>query len=159
MENDYDKKEEDDDYKSYLIRRGKIKKLASKKKDKDLLICEVEHSGTIYKHKKVSLLGKEILNYNKNSILDKKDISDLAKLNISGVNVITALINDENSINEIKDLLGDKIPKIFARIETSEAFYNFVKIINKCDGIIIDHELISTKIPINDVKIIFYFNL
>lgn len=146
-------KEEDDILKTYLNRRKHIRSSNNsfRKKQKNLLICEVENPGTLILHKKVFLLGKEFQEEKEDSNLDKKDIFDLDKISSLGVNIITARINNEKVIDEIKEFLGDKEIKIFARIETSEAICNFDSIIEKCDGIIIDHGFISTKIPYEDV--------
>ena len=81
-----------------------------------------------------------------------KDISDMENICNLGVNIITSQINNENVLKELKDLLGETKTKIFARIETNEAIVNFDSIIEKCDGIIIDHGFISTSIPYEDVK-------
>jgi pyruvate kinase len=96
-------------------------------------------------------LGKEFQVEKYSSKLDVKDITDLEKINDLGVNIITTQINNESTIDELKELLGEKQMKIFARIETSEAICNFDSIIERCDGIIIDHGFISTKIPYEDV--------
>lgn len=83
--------------------------------------------------------------------MDVKDITDLEKINDLDINIITTQINHESTFCELKELLGDKPIKIFARIETSEAICNFDSILEKSDGIIIDHGFISTKIPYEDV--------
>lgn len=109
-------------------------------------------------NKKVFLLEKEFRVSNEGSNLDKKDIFDLEKLNTLGVNIVATHISNDKTFDELKELLGDKQMKIFARIETSDAICNIDTIVEKCDGIIIDHGFISTKISYEDVnKNIKYF--
>lgn len=127
-----------------------------KNKKKNLIICQVENPGTLILNKKVFLLGKEFREEKDDPNLDKKDIFDLEKLNMLGINLIATHISNEKAFEEFRELLGDKQMKIFARIETSEAICNIDSIINKCDGIIIDHGFISTRISYEDVKILNY---
>ncbi len=134
-----------------MEKRNRIKGKIDKKKEKNLIKCEAENSGTIYLHKKIFLFGKELNNINCESRLDMKDINDLNNICSLGINIISSQINNENTIYELRDILGETKIKLFARIETSEAFLNFDTIIDKCDGIIIDHGFISTKIPYEDV--------
>jgi len=43
-----------------LEKRKKIKGKSNRKKEKNLIKCEAENSGTIFLHKKLFLLGKEL---------------------------------------------------------------------------------------------------
>lgn len=115
-----------------------------------MLLCEVDHSGIIYLHKKVFLIEKEIISEMGVNPIGVKDIVDIHKSMKFGIKIITALVNNESNIDEIHDLVGEREDKdllIFARIETSEAICNFDSILEKCDGIVFHHGILSSKIP------------
>jgi pyruvate kinase len=118
-----------------------------------MILCEVNHSGSIYLNKKVFILDKEIVSELGSDPIGVKDIVDINKIISCGINIITALVNSAENVEEIKSLAGhDTI--FFARIETSEAIYNFDSILERSDGIIIQQGLLSSKIPYEDLCLI-----
>ena len=120
-----------------------------------MVLCEVDHAGTIYLHKKVFVLEKEIVSNNCNSPLGVKDIIDISKAVELGINIFSALVNNASNIEEIKELITDLTSfKLLARIETSEAIYNFDSILEKADGIVLHHGLLSSKIPYEDLCLV-----
>ncbi len=121
-----------------------------------MILCEVDHSGSIHLYKKLFLLEKEIVSELGANPIGVKDIVDIHKTMNLGINIIAALVNNVDNILEIKELVGDKVHDllIFARIETSEAIYNFDSILEKSDGIIIQQGLLSSKIPYEDLCLI-----
>jgi hypothetical protein len=141
---------------NYKIKRERIiNSAASSKKNMNMIICEAQHNGTIRLHKKLFLLDKEIVSEMGISPIGIKDIIDINKVPELGINIVTALVNNSDDIDEIRELFGEyqERMKIFARIETSESMYKFDSILEKSDGIIINHGLISSKIPYEEVKI------
>lgn len=143
----------------YKRKREKLRSIASiaslsSKNKKNMIICEVDHAGIIHKYKKVFLLEKEIVSSVGSNPIGVKDIVDIHKTQKLGIHILTALVNTSENIDEIRELVGEgsKDLRIFARIETSEAIYNFDSILEKCDGIVIHHGLISSKIPYEDVQ-------
>ncbi len=152
------KSTDDDNYMVYHRKRQKIKSSISsynQKSTDNMLLCEVNHAGSIHLHRKVFLLGKEVVTEMDSKTIGVKDIVDLSHSLKLGVNIITVLVNNANNIEELKELAGDfENLKIFARIETSEAIYNFDSILEMSDGIVIQHGLLSTKIPHEDLCLI-----
>ncbi len=152
------KSTDDDNYMVYHKKRQKIRSSISSYNHKcsdNMLVCEVSHAGSIHLHKKVFLLGKEILSEIDGKTIGVKDIVDLSHSIKLGVNIITVLVNNAGNIEELKEIAGDvENLKIYARIETSEAIYNFDSILEKSDGIVIQHGLLSTKIPHEDLCLI-----
>jgi pyruvate kinase len=142
----------EDEYK--LKRERIINSAASSKKSMNMVVCEAQHNGTIMLHKKVFLLDKEIVSEMGVSPIGVKDIIDINKVAELGIHIVTALVNNPENIDEIREILGDnsKNVKIFSRIETSESMYKFDSILEKSDGIIINHGLISSKIPYEEVS-------
>ena len=99
-----------------MEKRKKIKGKSKRKKEKNLIKCEAENSGTIFLNKKIFLLGTELSDKDCESRLDRKEISDLVNICNLGVNIITSQINNENALNELKDILGEMKVNIFGRI-------------------------------------------
>jgi pyruvate kinase len=122
----------------------------------NMVICEAQHTGTIRLHKKMFLLDREIVSEMGASPIGVKDIIDINKIAELGIHIVTALVNNQENIEEIREILGtnSKDVKIFARIETSESMYKFDSILEKSDGIIINHGLISSKIPFEELCLV-----
>jgi hypothetical protein len=143
---------------SYFQKREKLRgsMVSTGEKMNNMILCEVLNPGIIHLYKKLFVLEKEITNelgLSTNPIC-AKDIVDLSASNKLGVNIIMAVVNNVNNIKELREISGDENLKIFARIETSEAIYNFDSILNKADGVIIQHGLLSSKIPYEDVTLL-----
>lgn len=125
-------------------------------KPNNMIICEASQSGIIHKNKKVFLLGKDLVSSIGCNPVGVKDIVDIHKSQEYGINIITALVNNASNVIEIKDLLNSDTEHlyIFARIETSEAIYNFDSILEEADGIILDHGLLSSKISYEELCLV-----
>ncbi len=152
-------KSTEDDNRYYIEKREKIRSsIASSNNNKvnNMILCEVDHSGSLHIYKKLFLLGKEIVSEMGVNPIGVKDIVDIHKAMNLGINIITALVNNSENIQEIRELVGEKVSDllIFARIETSEAIYNFDSILEKSDGIILQQGLLSSKIPYEDLCLI-----
>lgn len=147
----------DPERQNYWNKRSKIRSSGSSNgsKENNLIVCEADYNGTIYKHKKVFLLNKEIISElgSNTNIIGVKDIIDISKIPVLHINIITVLVNNGKNVDEIKELLAEegKHVKIYARIETSEAIFKFDEILEKADGIVIQHGLLSSKISYEDL--------
>jgi pyruvate kinase len=121
-------------------------------KSNNLILCEVLNPGIIYLYKKIFLMEKEIVSEMGISPITAKDIADINKTLKCGIGILAALVNKASDIDEIKYISGEEQSlTVYARIETSEAIYNFDSILEKSDGIIIHHGLLSSKIPYEEV--------
>lgn len=140
-------------YKKERIRsNSSLSNLQSSRNNK-VIICEALEDSIIYTHNSINLLGRDIVKEADIPMLSAKDIIDLNKICQLGINIITVSVNSAENIDEIKELLTDETKsnlKIFARIETENALINFDSILNKCDGILIRHGLISPNLPFDE---------
>lgn len=152
-------KSTEDENRIYREKRARIRSSIasmSNQNANNMIICEVCHAGSIYLHKKVFLFEKEIVSELGANPIGVKDIVDIHKTSNIGINIITLLVNNVENIQEIRELVGEKVNDlmIFARIETSEAIYNFDSILESSDGIILQQGLLSSIIPYEDLCLI-----
>ena len=137
-----------------LLNSGSVKLLVINKNEKDRTIeCESLNSGMVQDGCLVNIPNKKTsLN-----CLNNEDVSLLRFANSSGVDYIAAsFIRDEKDILEIKQYLKEIDSKmlVYAKIENNQAIYNFDKILQEADGIIISRGDLSIEVDYETLPIV-----
>ncbi len=133
-----------------LVDDGLISMIVIKKYNYKV-ICKVLNSGVLGENKSINLPGINIsLPYL--SDRDKEDLKFGCKNNVDFI--AASFIRNESNVLEIRDFLdknnGNNI-KIISKIENREGLYNFDKILNVSDGIMVARGDLGVEIPVEDV--------
>jgi len=125
-----------------------------------LLICEALEEGIITEYKTLGIVGKDIIQQCDLSIISAKDINDLNHINLMGFNIISAVIEKKEDIDEIKEILSEEARKnlrVFAKIDTKTGILNFDSILENADGIIIQNFVGSMKINYSELRSVMMY--
>ncbi len=133
-----------------LVDDGLISMEVCDKKD-NKVICFVKNSGFLGENKGINLPNISI-NLPALSVKDKEDLVFGCKYKVDFI--AASFIRKSSDVLEIREYLnnhgGEKI-QIISKIESKEGLYNFDKILNVSDGIMVARGDLGVEIPVEDV--------
>ena len=83
---------------------------------------------------------------------DKRDIEFIKKAKFDYVAL--SFVSTENDVKELKQLLGEKGPKVISKIETAQAMENIDAIISASDGVMVARGDLGVENPIEKVPML-----
>lgn len=122
-----------------------------------MILCEVIEEGLIQKNRTISLQGKDIIKECDIPMMNAKDIIDLNKAVSLNIGTVSIFVNSSENLEEVKEILGEearKNIKLYAKIETQNAIMNFDSILQKADGIIIHHGLVTSSFSFEELSLV-----